>query len=169
MAPADTASDRVFMEDANGVTRLVAAPGDVVPATAPPLGVVTTPDPATATVEPFDGYDGLSAAEIVDRLAGLSAEELAAVQAYEQAHRARGTITRYGRRSRVVTSAKKDAAAVEVPAESTSGGYDAMNVPDLQAEADRRGLEVQGTGADGNVVKADLVGALQADDATTEA
>jgi hypothetical protein len=40
-----------------------------------------------------------------------------------------------------------------------------MTVEDLQAEADRRGLEVTGTGSGGNVVKGDLVKALRADDA----
>jgi hypothetical protein len=43
--------------------------------------------------------------------------------------------------------------------------YDSQQVDDLQAEADRRGLEVEGTGADGNVLKKDLVAALKADDA----
>jgi hypothetical protein len=40
--------------------------------------------------------------------------------------------------------------------------YDSQQVDDLQAEADRRGLEVEGTGADGNVLKKDLVAALKA-------
>jgi hypothetical protein len=43
--------------------------------------------------------------------------------------------------------------------------YDSQQVDDLQAEADRRGIEVEGTGADGNVLKKDLVAALKADDA----
>jgi hypothetical protein len=38
------------------------------------------------------GYDSLAASQVVQRLAGLSAEELAAVGAYESAHRARRTI-----------------------------------------------------------------------------
>ncbi len=38
------------------------------------------------------GYDSLAASQVVPRLAGLSAEELAAVGAYESAHRARRTI-----------------------------------------------------------------------------
>jgi hypothetical protein len=38
------------------------------------------------------GYDSLAASQVVPRLAGLSAEELAAVGAYETAHRARRTI-----------------------------------------------------------------------------
>lgn len=42
--------------------------------------------------------------------------------------------------------------------------YNSMNVEDLQAEADRRGLTVEGTGKDGNVLKSDLVAALEASD-----
>jgi hypothetical protein len=37
-------------------------------------------------------YDGLSASQVVNRLAGLSPDELANVQAYEAAHRGRKTI-----------------------------------------------------------------------------
>ena len=37
-------------------------------------------------------YDGLSASQVVNRLAGLSPDELASVQAYEAAHRGRKTI-----------------------------------------------------------------------------
>lgn len=43
-------------------------------------------------------------------------------------------------------------------------GYEGQTVDELQAEADRRGLEVEGTGKDGNVLKGDLVAALEADD-----
>jgi hypothetical protein len=38
------------------------------------------------------GYDSLSASQVVQRLAGLSAQELAAVGAYEATHRARRTV-----------------------------------------------------------------------------
>jgi hypothetical protein len=38
------------------------------------------------------GYDSLAASQVVPRLAGLSADELAAVGTYESAHRARRTI-----------------------------------------------------------------------------
>jgi hypothetical protein len=38
------------------------------------------------------GYDSLSASQVVQRLAGLSSEELAAVGEYESAHRARRTV-----------------------------------------------------------------------------
>ncbi len=43
------------------------------------------------------GYDSLSASQVVQRLAGLSSEELAAVGEYEAAHRGRRTVlTRVG-------------------------------------------------------------------------
>ncbi len=38
------------------------------------------------------GYDSLSASQVVQRLAGLSPDELAAVGAYESTHRGRRTI-----------------------------------------------------------------------------
>lgn len=44
--------------------------------------------------------------------------------------------------------------------------YEEQSVEDLQAEVDRRELDVEGSGAGGNVVKADLVAALEADDAS---
>lgn len=56
----------------------------------------------------------------------------------------------------------------ETPVEASdpiTGDYGSHPKDDLQVEADRRGLQVEGTGADGNVVKDDLVAALEADDA----
>lgn len=47
------------------------------------------PDPSTLAIP---GYDSLSASQVVQRLAGLAQEELAAVGAYEEAHRGRRTI-----------------------------------------------------------------------------
>jgi hypothetical protein len=38
------------------------------------------------------GYDALSASQVVERLAGLSGDELAAVRQYEAGHRRRRTI-----------------------------------------------------------------------------
>jgi hypothetical protein len=51
-------------------------------------------------------------------------------------------------------------------ADESSSGYAAQKVEDLQAEVDRRELTVEGTGKDGNVVKADLVTALEDSDAS---
>lgn len=43
--------------------------------------------------------------------------------------------------------------------------YGEMKVADLKTEAERRGLDVQGTGADGRILREDYVVALEADDA----
>ncbi len=45
-----------------------------------------------ATELPIPDYDELSASQVIERLEGLTAEELAAVGAYERAHRGRNTI-----------------------------------------------------------------------------
>ncbi|HET6963830.1 MAG TPA: hypothetical protein VFH58_03595 [Acidimicrobiales bacterium] len=66
-------------EPAGDVT--VSTTGDVASAGSPPVGELAIP-----------GYDSLSASQVVQRLAGLDQEELAAVGAYEQAHRGRRTI-----------------------------------------------------------------------------
>jgi len=42
--------------------------------------------------------------------------------------------------------------------------YADQSVKELEAEATSRGLEVEGTGKDGNVLKSDLIDALTADD-----
>jgi hypothetical protein len=56
----------------------------------------TVPTPAGPSPDAADlaipGYDSLSASQVVQRLAGLSRNELEAVGAYEAAHRARRTI-----------------------------------------------------------------------------
>jgi hypothetical protein len=44
-------------------------------------------------------------------------------------------------------------------------GYAELSVDELQAEADSRGLSVEGSGADGNVLKDDLINALNTYDA----
>ncbi len=77
-------------------------PADTAAAAAPsPNGAGATSAPTTATdhasrLDPADlpipGYDTLSASQIVQRLPGLSPEELEAVRAYEQAGRARKTV-----------------------------------------------------------------------------
>lgn len=43
-----------------------------------------------------------------------------------------------------------------------------VDVPDLVTEADERGLKVEGSGKGGNVIKKDLVAALEADDAKND-
>jgi hypothetical protein len=66
---------------------------DVAETTRPPSGdpVVESP-PADAAGLAIPGYDSLSASQVVQRLDGLSRDELAAVGEYESAHRARRTV-----------------------------------------------------------------------------
>ncbi|MGI9080230.1 MAG: hypothetical protein ACR2GF_05355 [Acidimicrobiales bacterium] len=56
---------------------------------APPAAPAATQDPAHLAIP---GYDTLSASQVVQRLPGLSADELEAVRIYEAAGRARKTI-----------------------------------------------------------------------------
>lgn len=62
---------------------------EAVPDVAPSAAVAPTPG---ADALPIPGYDSLSASQVVQRLAGLSPEELEAVRAYEQAGRGRKTV-----------------------------------------------------------------------------
>lgn len=48
--------------------------------------------------------------------------------------------------------------------EQEAEDYSALSKDDLEKEAASRGLEVEGSGADGNVVKDDLVSALEESD-----
>lgn len=59
-----------------------------------------------------------------------------------------------------------DAPEAEVDEDNKS--YGDMSADELKKVADERELVVTGTGANGNVVKADLVAALEADDASTD-
>jgi hypothetical protein len=65
----------------------VAADSPVPPPPPPPPRT-----PPSAADLPIPGYDSLSASQVVQRLAGLSAEELEAVRAYELAGRGRKTV-----------------------------------------------------------------------------
>jgi hypothetical protein len=47
---------------------------------------------------------------------------------------------------------------------SSAPDYSELDVPALEEAVAERDLEVEGTGKDGNVVKADLIAALEADD-----
>jgi hypothetical protein len=79
--------------------RLHSAPAATPPSTpipaAPARGPIEVPDvpdvPDVATLA-IPGYASLSASQVVQRLAGLSGEELAAVGAYEASNRGRRTI-----------------------------------------------------------------------------
>jgi len=79
--------------------------GETPPAPRPRPAARPAPEPATVTTPPaangaapagdslpIPGYDALSASQVVERLAGLSPEELDAGRSYECSHRNRRTI-----------------------------------------------------------------------------
>jgi hypothetical protein len=66
-------------------------PGQVPPATLTGGEAATGFRPAARSLA-IPGYDSLAASQVVQRLAGLSKDELEAVGAYEAAHRSRRTI-----------------------------------------------------------------------------
>jgi hypothetical protein len=72
-----------------------AAPAPAAPKPPPAPVVETNGSPVTvhdAQSLAIPGYDSLSASQVVERLAGLNAEELAAIGSYEAAGRGRRTI-----------------------------------------------------------------------------
>ena len=77
--------------DGDGAPRpaSVDEPAGAAPAEAAAADRAPAPDPAGLSIP---GYDTLSASQVVQRLPGLSAEELEAVRAYELAGRARKTL-----------------------------------------------------------------------------
>jgi hypothetical protein len=85
---------------ANGTAapaRPVAVPDPPAPKPAPAAAPTAVADPTAPPVVsnetlPIPGYDALSASQVVERLAGLSTDELDAVRGYESAHRNRRTI-----------------------------------------------------------------------------
>ena len=67
------------------------------PSARPPVADDPRRPPTAAQLRPptalaIPGYDALSASQVVERLAGLSGDELAAVREYETGHRRRRTI-----------------------------------------------------------------------------
>lgn len=106
-APPEADSDLTYEEllGRDGPVSNGAGPGADAPAAAPATVPAASPPqggPAAAPARPrprpraadltIPGYDSLSASQVVQRLAGLSGDELAAVGAYEEAHRGRRTI-----------------------------------------------------------------------------
>ena len=86
--------------DANGASPAPraepAASGGVNGVQAPdaptPPADANVPRPVDEPSLPIPGYDALSASQVVERLTGLSSDELDAVRAYEASHRKRRTI-----------------------------------------------------------------------------
>lgn len=99
-ASAELASERLEREDATATIDL--APGEPEPehVSEEPALVLESADPgaeegvgAVINVrEPWDGYDGMKARQVIARLSGASGAELAAVQLYESGHRKRPTV-----------------------------------------------------------------------------
>jgi pyruvate/2-oxoglutarate dehydrogenase complex dihydrolipoamide acyltransferase (E2) component len=166
MANLIRATENVYAPDTDGIRRLVAAAGDDYdPNKIPVVGIITRHDPPAAALLPLDGYDELGEQQVLELLRNLDIEQLLAVHAYERAHLARGSITGYSQPTHIVdTDALADASDPGAP-DTAPTDYAAMSVEDLQARVDGLELEVTGTGANGNVVKADLVAALRAHDA----
>jgi hypothetical protein len=77
--------------DTNG-HRAVDVVENVAPAGARSEAVESNDGAAVEERLAIPGYDALSASQVVERLAGLSGDELAAVRRYEAAHRRRRTI-----------------------------------------------------------------------------
>lgn len=166
------ATERVYAPDAQGIMRLIAAPGDPVPdpGTIAAYGIVTPPDDPAAAVEPLGGYDTMTEADILAEMRLLPEHQNALIRRYEQAHMARGSITTFGLRSTVVRGGR-DQSPVTVPAESAavSGGYVGMSSEALDAELARREIVLgSGTGANGAILKVDKVTALQEYDAAID-
>lgn len=85
-SPAPPRSPSSPPPSANATSPISSAP---VPA-APPAPAAPPPPPVDGLAIP--GYDALSASQVVQRLAGLSGDELEAVRSYESATRGRKTI-----------------------------------------------------------------------------
>ena len=86
--PTTTTPAADFVAGPTGAAVPVPAP-EPSPGVAAPADVAPAPD---ADALPIPGYDSLSASQVVQRLAGLSSEELEAVRTYEQAGRGRKTV-----------------------------------------------------------------------------
>lgn len=69
-----------------------APPASPEPVADEPAAPVAPRSSAAAATLPIADYDSLAASQVIPRLAGLSASELDAVEAYEEAHRGRKTI-----------------------------------------------------------------------------
>ncbi|MGH9224868.1 MAG: hypothetical protein ACRD2W_14085 [Acidimicrobiales bacterium] len=96
--PAPSPEDDPGPPGPSGARGPVLAPDDVrLPVPAPenspePMGTIDVVETPEAADLPIPGYDTLSASQVVQRLPGLSADELEAVRAYEQAGRGRKTV-----------------------------------------------------------------------------
>jgi hypothetical protein len=86
------ARSRVSVDDATDRAVRADADADVVDAHAIDDVVASTADEVPADHLPIEGYDQLSARQIVDRLGALTGPELALIAQHEHGHRRRQTI-----------------------------------------------------------------------------
>jgi hypothetical protein len=106
----------------------VAASLEPIVAAAPSAAAATTPaDRNGAATLAIPGYDALSASQVVERLAGLELDELAAVRDYEAAHRNRRTIL--GKLEQLASNGSS------TPIETSSGPATSANAIDTSASA----------------------------------
>ena len=91
-------ADRAERRPGGSSRRRAGTPATLAPVVEVPAGVdqeipveVLSPDGDEASLA-IPSYDQLAASQVVARLAGLDAAELAEIEAYEQAHRARRTV-----------------------------------------------------------------------------
>jgi len=97
-SPTPPTTEPTGSTDSTGSTGWSAAPSPPREATdfatngSPPSNDLATNDLASSDGLPIPGYDALSASQVVERLMGLSRDELDAVHAYEASHRQRRTI-----------------------------------------------------------------------------
>ena len=95
--PPSSEAERGARRPSGSSRRRAGTPSTVAPVVEVPDGVeqeipveVLGPDDEATLAIP--SYDQLAASQVVARLAGLDATELAEIEAYEQAHRARRTV-----------------------------------------------------------------------------
>jgi len=90
--PAVAVVDPVPVVEARPVAQSAPEPPLRFASAAAPPSVTGNGDRARSAELPIPGYDALSASQVVERLIGLTSDELDAVHAYETAHRQRRTI-----------------------------------------------------------------------------
>lgn len=148
------AEDRIVHDKRMGIDRRVVA-GDVIPAD------------LVEAYEEAGGSTKNQPTETRSRLTGDTARPVIAKQDIIVHDEAMGIDRRLFAGQEVppdLVKAYKTGVGESTDEPGPETGYEDQSVDELEVEADRRDLKVEGTGKDGNVLKADLVAALEADD-----
>ena len=97
--PSSSEAERAARRPSGSSRRRAGTPATLAPVAEVPAGVeqeipveVLGPDGDDEATLAIPSYDQLAASQVVARLAGLDAAELAEIEAYEQAHRSRRTV-----------------------------------------------------------------------------